>query len=124
MSVCAPDDVINASRKGSVDHQRQPRRVLIHTGVMVARSFDGRVLAGDVIGRAAPRRDSVSGALVRAWRVKFTDPDGEDRNVEMSASEIADLVLKGAAPEADQRLAEELRGRGSRRRVAAGASEI
>ena len=26
----------------------------------------------------------------------------------MSASEIADLVLKGAAPEADQRLAEEL----------------
>ena len=40
---------------------------------------------------------------MRAWRVKFTDPDGEDRNVEMSASEIADLVLKGAAPEADQR---------------------
>ena len=108
MSVCAPDDVINASRKGSVDHQRQPRRVLIHTGVMVARSFDGRVLAGDVIGRAAPRRDSVSGALVRAWRVKFTDPDGDDRTLELSASEIADLVLKGAAPEADQRLAEEL----------------
>ena len=75
-------------------------------------------LATLLVGGA--RRDSVSGALVRAWRVKFTDPEGEDRNVEMSASEIADLVLKGAAPEADQRLAEELeaaeaRSSGSRR---------
>ena len=45
---------------------------------------------------------------MRAWRVKFTDPDGDDRTLELSASEIADLVLKGAAPEADQRLREEL----------------
>ena len=109
MSVCAPDDVVSgASRRGSVDHQRAPRRVFVHAGVMVAKVFDGRVLAGDVRERAPPRRDAATGALVRAWRVVFTDPEGDDRALQLTAAAIAELILQGPAPDADARLEAEL----------------
>ena len=78
--------------------------LLQHAGVLVAKHFDGvGTLAGAVVGRAPPRRDEDTGAVVRAWTVSFDAPGGATRAVDLDARAVADLALRGpggaAAPD-------------------------